>query len=133
MYHSIYESFDWMDRFGDPGFRRHRAIATLWGALALEFADSSILPLDYSTTATRLKQEAASLASVVVGTGVSLAPLERAVEIFDEAQKCFTSKRASETGGDAVIRALRDRALCDQLSNAERAFCDEEGVPGRSW
>jgi hypothetical protein len=38
VYHSAYDSFYWMDRFGDPGFHYHVAAAQLWGTLAMRLA-----------------------------------------------------------------------------------------------
>jgi hypothetical protein len=29
-YHSKYDSFLWMEKFGDPGFQKHKAMAQLW-------------------------------------------------------------------------------------------------------
>ncbi len=48
MYHSIYDSHEWMRRQGDPGFRYHAAMAALWGVAALRLANADVLPLDYS-------------------------------------------------------------------------------------
>jgi N-acetylated-alpha-linked acidic dipeptidase len=31
VYHSAYDSFYWMEHFGDPGFVYHTAAAQLWG------------------------------------------------------------------------------------------------------
>ena len=35
VYHSAYDSFYWMDHFGDPSFVYHVAAAQLWGTLAI--------------------------------------------------------------------------------------------------
>lgn len=45
-YHSCYENYEWMSKFGDPDFRYHRMLGELWGLLLLELADSPILPFD---------------------------------------------------------------------------------------
>lgn len=40
VYHSVYDSFEWMDTEGDPGFKFHVAMAQLWGLVALRLAGS---------------------------------------------------------------------------------------------
>ncbi|KAE8360681.1 hypothetical protein BDV27DRAFT_161453 [Aspergillus caelatus] len=45
-YHSCYENWDWMVRFGDPGFQYHKILAQFWGLLILQFADTPVLPFD---------------------------------------------------------------------------------------
>ena len=54
-YHSIYDSFAWMDKFGGgdspdsegSSFELMAFAAKLWGLLALRLADSPIVPLDH--------------------------------------------------------------------------------------
>lgn len=41
-YHSNYDSFHWMEKYGDPGFRYHRAMAQILGLITAQLAD---LPL----------------------------------------------------------------------------------------
>ncbi|RAL01602.1 M28 family metallopeptidase [Aspergillus ibericus CBS 121593] len=45
-YHSCYENWDWMVKFGDPDFQYHKALGQFWGLLILQLADSPILPFD---------------------------------------------------------------------------------------
>ncbi|OKL63556.1 hypothetical protein UA08_01296 [Talaromyces atroroseus] len=45
-YHSCYENFEWMVKFGDPNFHYHKMLGELWGLILLELADSPILPFD---------------------------------------------------------------------------------------
>ena len=44
MYHSVHDNFDWMSRFGDPDFSRHRTAAAVWITAALLIATEP-LPL----------------------------------------------------------------------------------------
>ena len=45
-YHSNYDSFDWMEKYGDPGFHYHATIAKVWGLLAANLIESPIIPFD---------------------------------------------------------------------------------------
>jgi len=47
MYHSTYEDYEWMSRFGDPSFKRHVAVTQVWGLVALSLAEEEVLPLDF--------------------------------------------------------------------------------------
>ncbi|KAJ9054161.1 Vacuolar protein sorting-associated protein 70 [Entomophthora muscae] len=46
IYHSNYDSFHYMKKFGDPGFAYHLAMTQLWGKIAVELVDSTILPFN---------------------------------------------------------------------------------------
>ncbi|KAL2169828.1 hypothetical protein VTG60DRAFT_5569 [Thermothelomyces hinnuleus] len=43
-YHSNYDSFHWMEKFGDPGFVYHRAMAQLLGVITARLADLPVIP-----------------------------------------------------------------------------------------
>lgn len=49
--HSCYDTFDWMNLFGDPGFQYHKALAQIWALLILDMADRPILPFDMNVYA----------------------------------------------------------------------------------
>lgn len=49
MYHSAYDTTEWLERFGDPGYRRHRATALVAAGLALRLANADALPLEYGS------------------------------------------------------------------------------------
>ncbi|OAY82142.1 putative glutamate carboxypeptidase 2 [Ananas comosus] len=55
VYHSLYDDFMWMEKFGDPMFHRHVAAASIWGLVALRLADDEILPFDYVSYALELQ------------------------------------------------------------------------------
>lgn len=45
-YHSNYDSFHWMETYGDPGFKYHKAMAQLLSVITAELADSAVVPLN---------------------------------------------------------------------------------------
>ncbi|THC95746.1 hypothetical protein EYZ11_004785 [Aspergillus tanneri] len=53
-YHSCYENWDWMTKFGDPGFQYHKSLGQFWGLLLIQFADNPILPFDLQVYAERV-------------------------------------------------------------------------------
>ena len=60
-YHSNYDSFHWMDTYGDPGWHYHVTIARVWALMAAYLSESSIIPLnvtDYSTALSKYLDDA---------------------------------------------------------------------------
>lgn len=61
IYHSRYDTPAWMERFGDPGYRRHQAVARLAAVLALRLANADVAPLDYHALAEQVVARTADL------------------------------------------------------------------------
>jgi hypothetical protein len=90
-YHSCYETFEWMSRFGDPDFKYHSALAQIWVLLTLELSQNLLLPfsvLDYVEALDRqikvLHGQAESLGAPL-GHGFDLNPLSTAVQVLQHA------------------------------------------------
>ncbi|KAK1257533.1 putative glutamate carboxypeptidase 2 [Acorus gramineus] len=47
VYHTAFDSYEWMKVHGDPLFRRHVAVADIWGLVALHLADDPVLPFNH--------------------------------------------------------------------------------------
>ncbi len=65
VYHSIYDSFDHYERFGDPGFAYGVALAQTAGRIVLRAANADVLPLrfgDFADTVARYVDEVHKLA-----------------------------------------------------------------------
>ncbi|KAH6663241.1 hypothetical protein B0J14DRAFT_630920 [Halenospora varia] len=45
-YHSNYDSFYWMNTFGDPGFHYHATVARLWALFTAKLAEAPLIPLN---------------------------------------------------------------------------------------
>lgn len=85
-YHSVYDSFDWMDKFGDPGFKWHATLARTFGLIVLRLADSPVLAFDFTDYAEQMNLYIGELekqaATTKHGADVDFKPLRRAVELF---------------------------------------------------
>jgi N-acetylated-alpha-linked acidic dipeptidase len=153
VYHSLYDDFAWMDRFGDPGFRYHAAMSRLWGLLALRFANADLLPLDYSIYATEVAAYLESLEKIAPAdffTG-TLRPLSEECRAWHDTAAKITARLEAWRAG-APVAAVYDRrpgrrspiasgqapsaateAINAALMAQERAWLDEHGIPGRPW
>ncbi|XP_034055064.1 N-acetylated-alpha-linked acidic dipeptidase 2 isoform X2 [Gymnodraco acuticeps] len=64
VYHSVYETFEVVEKFYDPSFKRLRAVAQVRGGLIFQLADSQLLPLDVNQYADALGKYAQSIAQL---------------------------------------------------------------------
>lgn len=136
VYHTRYDSFSWMKKFGDPYFRRHVAVYSIWGLLALRLADDHVLPFDYLAYADELQRYAEMIKERInTFDAVTIEPITAAIKEFsDAAHKAAEEAEAlrKHGKGDARIILWR-RAFNDRLLLTERAFLDPEGLKGRPW
>ncbi|XP_011093646.1 probable glutamate carboxypeptidase LAMP1 isoform X1 [Sesamum indicum] len=137
VYHSMYDDFIWMNKFGDPMFQRHVAVASIWGLLALKLADNEILPFDYLPYALELQRSVESLKDEVANRGITLVPLVKSIKELETAATKINEERKALEGSKSWTSMCKDsqkvRELNDRLMMTERAFTDREGLPGRSW
>ncbi|XP_015898877.3 probable glutamate carboxypeptidase AMP1 isoform X1 [Ziziphus jujuba] len=135
VYHTAFDSYEWMTNYGDPLFQRHVAVAGVWGLLGLHLADDSILPFSYLSYADQLKEGYRNVWSNLLDTPVTLNPLMTSIQEFvtaaKEAEIEAKKLREQETTSDLVT--LKKRALNDRLMLAERGFLDADGLQGRQW
>ncbi len=64
VYHSVYDTFEIVEKFYDPSFRRLRAVAQVRGGIIFLLADSQLLPLDVNQYANSLSKYAQSIAQL---------------------------------------------------------------------
>ncbi|KAI5194537.1 glutamate carboxypeptidase 2 [Aureobasidium subglaciale] len=157
-YHSCYETFEWMTKYGDPDFQYHKTLATVWALLILEIADRPIIPYDLNDYAAalspiidELEKDAAATAKdlkiEISKTPFSVQPLREAVDVFVAKAKEFhefddlwaTKVLAGSGGFESNAYALRRIEHNSRVIDFETNLLDlpttgEEGpygVPGR--
>lgn len=64
VYHSVYETFEIVEKFYDPNFKRLHAVAQVRGGLIFLLADSLLLPLDVNQYADSLRKYALSISQL---------------------------------------------------------------------
>lgn len=133
VYHSIYDSFHWMEKFGDPTFAYHRTAAQVWGLIALRLAEAEVLPFDYTEYAKQLHnyvQEIEARLDKPRDT-LDLTPLRQAIALFNAAALLAQAETERARNTSATAKDRRD--LNDRLMLTERAFIDPDGLPRRPW
>ena len=135
VYHSSYDSFYWMDHFGDPGFVYHVAAAQIWGTLALRLADADALPFDYTDYATQIREffaEALRLAKQKnLDTSFDDRSMNAALEDF--ARECSRVEKNRQEAVTTKANSAKLKLINDALIGVEREFIDERGLRGRPW
>jgi N-acetylated-alpha-linked acidic dipeptidase len=147
VYHSAYDSFYWMSKFGDPTFVYHVAAAQLWGTIAMRLASAYALPLDYTDYAAQVRDFLAETSRTATRRRLTdsfdAKALNEAIKNFmDEATRVDRRRRESLSEMDSTRTASNDayrRALArltrinDALMGTERALTDARGLKGRAW
>lgn len=138
VYHSVYDNFRWMEKYGDPEFLYHAAAAKLWALMAMRLADADVIPLRHSTYARDLQVDLDNMRRDVIrrarsselkGT-MDFAPILTALEDLRAAGEA--ADRAADiavASGDAAAM----RRINDALMSVESAFLDPKGLPNRPW
>jgi N-acetylated-alpha-linked acidic dipeptidase len=133
VYHSAYDSYHWMSKFGDPNFEFHATNARIGAAALLRLANAEILPYDYVEYARTMKRFAAQTGQSIADKHWKLSAVElsAAVGRMESAAVAFA--------------AARDRALAAQLSpttakqvnatllGVERQLTRPKGLVTRPW
>ena len=147
VYHSAYDSFNWMSRFGDPNFVYHVAAAQLWGTVAMRLADAEGLPFDYSDYAKQIREffdESLKTAKrLKLAAGLNDKEMIEAIDDFakeaagvdkDRQETIKEIQRTRVAASDSHPRAVAKlQKINDALIAVERDFVDERGLRGRPW
>ena len=154
IYHSIYDSFHWYARFGDPDFLYGRALAETIGATLLRLAGAERLPFEFTSLSETIGRyiaeieelhkraapakpengdggnKRASGATGTIGTSalaLDFAPLHEGLRALEKSAAAYDAA-ASKSPQPGANRAL-NRALLA----VERALTTEQGLPRRPW
>ncbi|KAF2755506.1 protease [Pseudovirgaria hyperparasitica] len=148
-YHSNYDSFSWMQKFGDPSFQYHATIARVWALLAAKLVETPVLALNATEYATGLS----GYLERAKKTAQKGTPAKHA-SIFEPIEQVLTSLYSASVKLDQSAadlgESLKDpppawkwwervrlyyltRKVNTKYKTLERQFLHEEGLDGRSW
>ena len=133
VYHSQYDDFAWMSRFGDPGFAYHATAARIGALMVLRLANADILPYDYVEFARTMQRHVTAIDRQLASHGwnASTAGLRVAIGRMEREARGFAAAR------DAALVHLpsrpRLRAVNAALREVERALTRASGLRTRPW
>jgi N-acetylated-alpha-linked acidic dipeptidase len=133
VYHSIYDSFDWMQKFGDPQFTYSVAAAQIYGLLALRISDADLLPYDFADYADALQTHVEELEKELKQEPrVNFEAVHTSLAAFAQSAKALQAGLARAVARNSLAPGQADEAN-RALIDVERAFLIERGLPGRPW
>ena len=134
VYHSHYDTQEWMRRFGDPDYARHAAAARLGAALLLRLANADVLPYDYAEFARTMRRHLPQVETAAQGAGweIDAALLAASIDRMEAAAVELAAARDARLSAGAPPPATL-RAANRALLGVERALTRPEGLRGRPW
>jgi N-acetylated-alpha-linked acidic dipeptidase len=138
IYHSIYDSYTFYERFLDTGYVYEATEAQTMATAVLRMADAPLLPFDFAAPARTFRKytdQVGHLASENDTTKqLDLTALRTALDGLDSAAAAFDRASARL---DAVPLSGRRRAALTRvnrlLAESEQALADTSGLPRRPW
>jgi N-acetylated-alpha-linked acidic dipeptidase len=155
-YHSNYDSYAWMVKYGDPTFQYHVTAAKVWSLLAASLSESPVVPFNASDYASSLEKYLDSVKhmanssgmafkdkedkedeSIFVDLDLAINYLQRAAHSFDARAASLAAQAAAAEGKPntaATTKLFAEiRAVNTQYKFLERAFLFPKGLDGRGW
>ena len=149
-YHSNYDSFHWMETYGDKGWYYHVTIAKIWALIAAKLVEMPVLALNATDYAAGLGyyletvKKHATKTTIGATESFSFVALDRAISKFRTAAATFDEYTASLTArlGEDVpwwkwwkkVRVYYEvRGANDKYKMLERQFLYPAGLDKRSW
>ncbi|CAH1253980.1 NAALADL1 [Branchiostoma lanceolatum] len=123
-YHTAYDNMDVMERFVDPDFTVHRAMARISGELVRRLADALVLPYDsrkYGPSLSAFLQATEEdFGSRLINQDISIDALRLAVYNYIAAAEGFQDRTQAIDKKDPI----QVRRLNDQMVQVNTAFID---------
>lgn len=132
VYHSVYDSFTWVDRIGDPGYLYHATLARYWAVAGLRLAECDVVPLDYAAYAREVQSYLGEVeqAAAARSLELDLAAGRGAAQRWEKTARAIgeARDRALASGNEASLARIHAALL-----KVERALLDPAGLAGRPW
>jgi N-acetylated-alpha-linked acidic dipeptidase len=149
VYHSAYDDFYWMNHFGDPGYKYHTLMSQLWGVTALRLANAELIPFDFATYASNIRQfvndltranektmrrqaPSAVRSSEARQPALDLKPIAAAIDGFEVAGKQLNESLKQKLSSGSLDPQLAS-TLNHGMMQVERNWLNPDGIPGRPW
>jgi N-acetylated-alpha-linked acidic dipeptidase len=134
VYHSQYDDFAWMSKFGDPGFVYHATAARIAAAMVLRLANAEILPYDYVEFAQTMQHYLPMIDRSLTTKrwNGSTSALREAIGHMEREAVAFSAARDRALAGGTLPREQRG-AVNAALRSVERALTRPEGLRTRPW
>lgn len=133
IYHSQYDDYTWMTKFGDRNFQYHAAAASIATAMMMRIANADILPYDYVEYARTMRRYVAPVDRLVAQhhwTAPTTA-LSASIDRLEREGVAFAAARDSALSESISTPALQQTNKA--LLQVERALTRPQGLRTRPW
>ncbi|MEO8634497.1 MAG: M20/M25/M40 family metallo-hydrolase [Gemmatimonadales bacterium] len=133
VYHSAYDSYDWMRRFGDSAFQAHVTAGTLAAMFLARLGNADVEPFDYPVYARYLDALVTQVGEVATQRGVAadFTLLRAGIAELGAAAANWSQVR------DSLLRRPVPRSLLTRLNGeirvVEQGLTRPSGLVGRPW
>ena len=130
VYHSVYDTHQYVTQFADPEFRYTTTLVKVLGIVALRLMEGDAIPLDVQATASAIAGYVGEVEGQRGAVAGGLAGVREALRELEQAAAAFSARRDTAVeAGDAARLAVLNR----QAMSMERAFTDPDGLRERPW
>lgn len=130
-YHSNYDSYAWMSKFGDPGFKVHTSIGQWLTLILYHIADDPLIPWDLPNAASVLSAYFAELNETIADSDfpeLDISPIADAItEFTKQAENIAKVAQTAVSFNDSVIVEV----VNSKYKDFSRGFASAGGLPGR--
>jgi N-acetylated-alpha-linked acidic dipeptidase len=132
-YHSNYDSYHWMEKFGDPGFHTHKAMGQYLTLLLYHMVSDEVVPLEPSGYVSELNTYLEALEEEIGAsnfTTIDLSNLTAAISTFETSAKQFADLRdQAVVSNDTELITVQNHKARD----FSRGFTSQGGLPTREF
>lgn len=135
VYHSQYDDFAWMSKFGDPQFLYHATAARIGAAMVLRLANADVLPYDYVEFARTMQRYLPQLDRGLADkkwAATNTLVLRDAMSRMEREAGAFSAARDAALATGALARDTRS-IVNASLLQVERSFVRPSGLRTRPW
>jgi N-acetylated-alpha-linked acidic dipeptidase len=134
VYHSQYDDFNWMSKFGDPGFLYHAAAARIAAGMILRLANAEVIPYDYVEYARTMQRYLPAIDRDLASHKwkASTDALRAAISGMEREATAYSAARDRALASGSLPRE-RQAAVNAALLGVERALSRPEGLRTRPW
>jgi N-acetylated-alpha-linked acidic dipeptidase len=137
VHHSLYDSIDWMNQYGDPTYEYHQALTKIWGLMMIRLASDYFLPLyphDYAIEIARSLGHISNQQGCLTFPSISpaLSELTSRSHHFNKKARKWKHKLQKKSNLTKKVKKHM-RKHNNRVLYFERALTDSQGLPNRPW
>ena len=127
VYHSTFDDYQWFTQNADPTFKYEQQQARVFGLEVLDMANADVLPYDYVTYGSEIREYLSNAQKKASSHGMKLDfdAANAAARRFYIAAKTVKQLQQHSTSGQTALNAA--------LRQTEEDLLSQQGLPNRSW